>query len=429
MIVSYIPLGSDDEIDIELEGNPTYVKEDNKIRRVSLDLSKRDKYLFKNVIKRYTGVIIRETASTIGAKLSQIPITNCDDMREDILARVKDTTAFTINADTYAPYGNLFRPMTKKAYTKLNPNTEIEIPCTASYYPMQGLAICTYKSDRNNNWLDSEYVDKVFGTGGQGVVDVTNGLNLNTLLLAQKIFNQANKIAIGNRSYNDWLLTIHGQEVNRPCEIPVYEGGMSQEIYFEEIRSTAATEGQPMGTIAANGVMGREKNGGKIVIRAEEAGLIYGILRIVPNLIYSQGNDPDDDILTMNDIHQPDLDGIGYQDAVTEYMAAIDTRRDDDGIPYYRSVGKQPAWLNYMTDVDEAFGDFAIENNKMPMTLNRRYQFDGLGNLKDGTTYIDPSKFNYMWAGVARNDMHFDVSIGMRITARRKLSTRQMPNF
>lgn len=319
--------------------------------------------------------------------------------------------------------------MTKNVYTKLDPNKAIEIPCTASYYPMQGLAICTYKSDRNNNWLDSEYIDKVFGVAGKGVVDVTNGLNLNTLLLAQKIFNQANKIAIGNRSYNDWLLTIHGQSVDRPCEIPVYEGGMSQDIYFEEIRSTAATEGQPVGTIAANGVMGREKNGGKVVIRAEEAGLIYGILRIVPNVIYSQGNDPDDDILTMDDIHQPDLDGIGYQDLLTEYMAAVDTRRDDDGIPYYRSIGKQPAHINYMTELDEAFGDFAIENNKMSMTLNRRYQFDENGNLLDGTTYIDPSKFNYMWAGVARNDMHFDVSIGMKITARRKLSTRQMPNF
>lgn len=376
---------------------------------------------------RYKGTNAVEQQMEIGAGLSEFPITNIDDMREDILAAIKNPNHFTIDEKTYAPYGNNFAWVTKKIINE--DGAEEEMECTASYYPMQGLALCTYKSDRNNNWLDSEYIDRQFGQNGKGIVDVTEGLNLNALLLAQKIFNQTNKIAIGNRSYNEWLNVIHGQEIQRPCEIPVYEGGVSQNIYFEELRSTAAQGDQPIGTIVANGVMGREKNGGKVVIRCEEAGLIYAMMRIVPNIIYSQGNDPDDDILTMDDIHQPDLDGIGYQDMVTEYFAAADTVRDPDGTPHYRSVGKQPAWLNYMTDVDEAFGDFAIRNNKMSMTLNRNYTYDKNGEIKDATTYIDPSKYNYMWAGVARNDMHFDVSVGMKITARRKLSTRQMPNF
>ena len=77
----------------------------------------------------------------------------------------------------------------------------------------------------------------------------------------------------------------------------------------------------------------------------------------------------------MDDLHQPDLDGIGYQDLLTERFAALDTRRDENGVPTYRSIGKQPAYIDYMTDIDEAFGDFAIENNKMTMTLNRRYQY------------------------------------------------------
>lgn len=368
------------------------------------------------------------------ARLTRVPITNVDDMREDILARVKETDAFVVNENTYAPYGSLYARTTKKVVLDDGQDTEVTEHCTNSYYPLQGLALCTYKSDKLNNWLDSTYINKVFGAGGQGIVDVTAGLNLNTLLLAQKIFNQANKTAIGNRSYTDWLLTIHGQRTQRPCEIPTYEGGISQDIYFEELKSTAETGDKLVGSIVANATMGGKKHGGNIVIRCEEAGLIYGIVRIVPNIIYSQGNDPDDDILTMDDIHQPDLDGIGYQDLLMERLSGVDVRRGFDGTVQHKSIGKQPAHIDYMTDIDESFGDFAIENNKMEMTLNRRYSYevDGggkTGSVVDATTYIDPSKYNYVWAGVSRKDQHFDLSISFNIEARRKVSTRQMPNF
>ena len=150
---------------------------------------------------------------------------------------------------------------------------------------------------------------------------------------------------------------------------------MSQDIYFQELRSTAATEDQPAGSFVSNARVAGDKKGGKIVIRCEEAGHIIGICRIVPKIIYSQGNNPDLDLKTMDDLHQPDLDGIGYQDLLTERFAALDTRRDDNGVPTYKSIGKQPAYIDYMTDIDEAYGDFAIENNKMTMTLNRRYQY------------------------------------------------------
>ena len=53
---------------------------------------------------------------------------------------------------------------------------------------MQGMYLCTYMSDKFNNWLDSEYIDKLNGVGGKGMLDVTEGLNLNVLQLAMKIY-------------------------------------------------------------------------------------------------------------------------------------------------------------------------------------------------------------------------------------------------
>ena len=38
---------------------------------------------------------------------------------------------------------------------------------------MQGMYLCTYMSDKFNNWLDSEYIDKLNGVGGKGMLDVT----------------------------------------------------------------------------------------------------------------------------------------------------------------------------------------------------------------------------------------------------------------
>lgn len=418
---------------IELTNMPVATfDDDEKCIHIQITLTQAEVDLLKgqsSSAKTFSEISVKEQAGRIGANLTKFPITNIDDMREDILAAIKENTAFKINELTYAPYGLNFKKQKKTVQTKENPNDDIERDCITSYYPMQGLYLCTYMSDKFNNWLDSEYIDKLSGVGGRGLLDVTEGLNLNVLQLAMKIYNQTAKIAISNRSYEDWMLVVHGQHNAAKTEIPRYEGGYSQDIYFQELRSTAETEGMPTGSIVANAVMGGNKSGGKIVIRCEEAGNIIGIVRIVPRLIYSQGNNPDLDLMTMDDLHQPDLDGIGYQDLLTERFAAIDTRRDDNGIPQYRSIGKQPAYIDYMTDIDEAYGDFAIENNKMTMTLNRRYQYDNQGNISDATTYIDPQKFNYVWAGTARNDQHFDTQIGMKITARRKVSTRQMPQF
>ena len=77
----------------------------------------------------------------------------------------------------------------------------------------------------------------------------------------------------------------------------------------------------------------------------------------------------------MDDLHKPALDQIGFQELITEQMAWWNTHYDlGSGKWITRSAGKQPAWLNYMTNVNKTYGNFAIENNEMFMTLNRRYE-------------------------------------------------------
>ena len=66
----------------------------------------------------------------------------------------------------------------------------------------------------------------------------------------------------------------------------------------------------------------------------------------------------------------------------------------------------------------------------MFMTLARRYEmnYETL-TIKDLTTYIDPTKFNYAFAQTDIEAMNFWVQIGCDITARRKMSAKLMPNL
>ena len=70
----------------------------------------------------------------------------------------------------------------------------------------------------------------------------------------------------------------------------------------------------------------------------------------------------------------------------------------------------------------------------MFMTLNRRYENNEAAypdpySIADLTTYIDPSKFNFIYARTSLDAQNFWTQIGVDITARRKMSAKIMPNL
>ena len=81
---------------------------------------------------------------------------------------------------------------------------------------------------------------------------------MDALNLQQKVYNMLNRIAVSGGTYRDWLETVYtaGKYLDRP-ETPVFIGGMTQYIEFDEVISKSATEttygSQPLGDIAAIG--------------------------------------------------------------------------------------------------------------------------------------------------------------------------------
>ena len=93
------------------------------------------------------------------------------------------------------------------------------------------------------------------------------------------------------------------------------------------------------------------------------------------------------------------------------------------------SIGKQPAWIDYMTNFNKTYGNFAIRDNEAFMVLNRWYETNAEEGSGDYTTYIDPQKYNYIFADTDLNAMNFWVQLGVSIKARRMISAKMIPNL
>ena len=169
-------------------------------------------------------------------------------------------------------------------------------------------------------------------------------------------------------------------------------GGLIRELVFQEVVSNAGTDAQALGTLAGRGRLTEKNKGGKVVIRVDEPSYIMGIVSLTPRIDYSQGNRWDVNLQTWRDFHVPNLDEIGFQDLITEQMAFWDTYWDGSKW-VQRSAGKQPAWINYMTNYNRSYGNFAVDGNQMFMTLNRNYEWDSnAAKIAKRSAYLEALK-------------------------------------
>lgn len=359
----------------------------------------------------------------IEPQLYGFPLDNIDKMNEQILANaVNNGTAFEIDSDTIAPYGLQLKSAIQGAKRFYSLRST-----------MEGLAVKTYQSDIYNNYLDSEAI-----SGTNGVNEVTkvgvdqNGFYINELNLKNKVYELLNAVNMDGGDYGSWIKTVYSHDANINDMSVKYEGGLSKEIAFQEVVSTAGTDDEPLGSLAGRGAFTGKHKGGHVRVKVDEISIVMAICSITPRINYSQGNHWDSDLKSIDDFHKPQLDQIGFQDLITEQMAYWETNVDNDGVVDKRSIGKQPSWVHYQTAVDELYGDFAIPEKEGFMALGRGYEMEivgGVARATDLTTYIDPAKYNYIFADTKRSAMNFRMNLRIENTARRKMSARIMPNM
>lgn len=401
---------------------------ENTPKKIVLGL-KRQYYFFDYVFQGNIGTEYTLSSNTQNisqgtvteAYTSSFPLTEIDDLREYILSKGREKIVVGRNSDEKLKSNFIYKVLFPENYEETDKDKII--------YPiinmeMGGLCLKTHQSDLFNNWVNKEWVDGDNGINAVTDVDVSDGkLNLDALNLAQKVYNMLNRIAISGGSYKDWIETVYTTDYYFRAETPIYEGGMSTTIDFEAVVSNSASTAsgieEPLGSLAGRG-FNQGKKGGKIVIKCNEPCYIIGIASITPNVDYSQGNDWDMIQLdTMDDLHKPQLDGIGYQDLLSNQMHGRAKLNE--------AIGKQPAWLNYMTDVNRTYADFAAGETESYMVLNRVYDVNKDGEIINPSTYISPKDYTYIFATNTDTNRDFWVQIGKRIIARRVMSAAQIP--
>lgn len=355
-----------------------------------------------------------KTTGNYEPRLEPIPLNDLEKIRP-ILNSVPVGSTYVIEEGVtlVEPYASLLETAIDGSTTFLN--------------TQEGLMVKTYQSDKLQNFVKASTVaalttqTNVSTTGGSFSIDALNfSIKLNNLLQRE---------AAAGGTLKDYIEVAYGVEMYAATQIPMYLGGMRDKIVFDEVVSSAGTENQPLGQIAGKGRFLGQKKGGQVTIKAKEWAYIMAVAHITPEIDYSQGNRWDTGLKTMDDIHKPSLDQIGYQDLITEQMAYWDTINNSTGITQ-QSMGKQPAWINYTTDINETYGLFAEKDSMMFMTLNRRYEKDEVtGFIKDLTTYVDPAKYNYIFADTELSAQNFRVQIGIDVYSRQVQSGRLIPNL
>lgn len=357
-------------------------------------------------------------------KLTQFPLKNIDDERTKILA-APSTSAYEVNNLTM-PYGAAIGTLRLPNYNRTK-----QYNSSNSWYSQAGLAVKTYLSDRFNNWLNTEWIDGT--TGGINsitAVDVSDGkLTMDALILQKKIFNMLNRVAITDGTYQAWREATYGIRSATLPESPIFCGGMQSEIAFDEIVSNSATDEEPLGTLAGRGVATMYKSGRGLKIKCAEPSMIMALGSITPRIDYSQGNKWWTRLQNMDDFHKPTLDAIGFQELIAEEAAAWSTEAIKDNELEYQSLGKQPSWIEYTTDVNETYGEFAAGMPLAFMCLNRVYEENSNHTIGNASTYIDPTIYNNIFAESRLSSQNFWVQVAFDVTARRVMSAKQIPNL
>ena len=364
------------------------------------------------------------TASFVKTELGQYELKALDEIRDVILHAKGNETLNLIEPNLGTENGG------SKSLAKFIKDLQ-----DSQSNKLGGLMLKTYDSDIFNNWIKKEWIEGSGSIADVTSIDVSDGkLTMDALNLQQKVYNMLNRIAVSGGTYKDWLETVYtaGKYLERP-ETPVFIGGMTQYIEFDEVISKSATEtaygNQPLGDIAAIGRGGKPTNSGHIHYQCEEPGYIMGLVAITPMVDYSQGNDFDLNLQTIDDLHKPALDGIGYQDLIQEQMVGeTSVYANGPAINYLKhlSANKTLAWIEYMTNYNRTYGDFAVGESLDFMVLNRRYDVRN-SQIKDLTTYIDPQKYIEIFADTAIDSQNFWVQTVVQATRRGNYSAKQIP--
>jgi hypothetical protein len=300
--------------------------------------------------------------------------------------------------------------------------------------PLAGLPCRTYLPDYFSNFINAAGY-QLYQQQSRIVVGDDGGTSFITndqLVLNEKMTKLLGRAWLSGGRYSEYLRTQFGQEGVPDCDIPQYCGSTSVEITFDEVVSTAETSETNNGPLGSLGGRGRARMFGRTrVFKPREYGIMMSIASIVPRADYSDQFSRDWLVRNLTDLYVPALDSIGMQDLMDGELNFANTPVSISGqsSPFLSGLAKHPAWMEYMTDVNRNFGDFA--GNLSYWVLNRPLWSRNSSpvGLTNFTSYVNPDIFNQIFADTSATAQNFLVQIGYNALYNRPISKQVMPTL
>lgn len=269
------------------------------------------------------------------------------------------------------------------------------------YDHFSGLAVGTYFPDYFTGRLNSTRVDDYVSTAR---VQVTNGsFTIDSLRFGNKLSKLLNLSLFSGGRFDDWQRAQWSVKPRHDITIPEIIGSFTMDISFDEIVSLSGAEtgDNPTGT-GLGAVAGRVDDGNsskKHYFETDTYGCFMVVANIIPRIGYSNNRSRFAVKTNLDDWYIPAFDRLGFQDLFQYELSALpqfDVKFQQsngtgnftgavDNEDWKDTIGKSPAWLEYMTRTDRIRGNFSDEVGNSPYwtlqpTAMDYYIYAGNGN-------------------------------------------------
>lgn len=314
-----------------------------------------------------------------------------------------------------------------------------ELAAPSMTAPLGGLWQACYMPDRMNVILSDSFFKKNVST----VVVSTTGdsFQVDQLVTAKKLWNSRNNDVIANGTFKDWIRVHFGVTPKIMDDMPTFCGATSSDILFEDIRATTSAKigdaDQYLGDKGSSAMGYGDSR--RFNIMVDRPGYIMAIATLVPRVDYYQFTERYVRHTKLSDMFRPEYNGIGYQDVLvsdlnTEFPDSWDPAQTAvENNPFAQAVGKQPAWIEYMTAVNKIRGTFC--SSEKSWVLARDMRADTASQDKSPaqntafTAYIDPARWNQPFADQSDTAQNFYAQFYLRHRVRSTVLKRLRPKF
>lgn len=322
-----------------------------------------------------------------------------------------------------------------------------------SMQPMGGYALRTYMPDMMNVILNSDFYEK--NVASVQVSTAGDTFQIDQFVTAKKLWNSMNKDALSNGTFRDWVRIHFGVTPKIMDDMPTFLGATTTDIVFEDIRATTSANlgDDNMQYLGDKGSSGLGYAGSRrFHFVADRPGYIMVLASIVPSVDYFQRLERWTHHTRLTDMFDPDFNGIGLQDVLVSDLCAAQypnywsNKEFQDNllsqqVPYVFSVGKQPAFIEYMSAVNRVRGTFCTTEKSWVLARDflKPLNFQealALEQAKKGpvdnvitSAYIDPAVWNQPFAVQSPSAQNFLVQFHITNRVRSTVLKRIMPHL